>query len=134
MALRAFWLIVLAAFVFPGIVRADDALKLPGSGTTPKDAVKQSNVVFVGKVINAGLDGSEFNIANTEISNLQVTVLQVLRGSTPNHVAISLNVAGDETIPKAGNTYIFFVDHLTALKLLPDTDENVALVKNLTSN
>jgi hypothetical protein len=40
-------------------------------------------------------------------------------------------VAGNETRPKAGDICIFFVQQLTALKLLPATDENVAMVKKL---
>src|ERR1700683_4100676 len=118
MAIRAILLVALASLLFTEILHADDALKLPGSHVNPENAANQSSAVFVGKVTNDGVRGPYFNIWYTEISNLQVTVLQILRGSSPNHIAISLNVAGNETIPKAGNTYIFFVKQLIALKLL----------------
>jgi len=120
--------------LFTGILHAEDAVKLPGSRVKSEEAALHSSAVFVGKVTNEGVRGPYFNIYYTEISNLQITVLQVLRGSSPNPVALSLNVAGNEAMPKTGNTYIFFVQKPTALKLLPATDDNIAMVKKLVSN
>ena len=74
---------------------------------------------------------------------VQVIVLQVLRGTVADSIAVTLHVVGrtefHEDPPKVGGSYIFFVeknaqgeaDSYTVLKLIPATDANITKVKAL---
>jgi len=135
MATRAIILAALVAFLLIGIVRADGTPTLAGSSIKTEDVALKCNAVFVGKITHVGPPtGAAPGLATFGV---KVTVLQVLRGTVDAQVGIRIDddVLNHESAPKVENTYVFFVEkdetRLTALKLLPATDDNIATVKKL---
>jgi hypothetical protein len=152
MVMRAILLVVLASFLFSGVVRADDAPKLTGSSLKIKNAVSKSIAVFVGTVRDLGLKAPDppTTPANGPVYNgVKVKVLKVLKGSVESQASVSLFVdfSIHEELHKVESSYIFFVSKNTAtlssiippdsffvVKLLPATEANIAMVKMLISN
>src|ERR1700677_3051284 len=170
---------LLAAFLFAGIVRADDTPKLSGSAIKLEDAAAKAVDIFEGEITEPGskvLLPPTMPYCGDLFRDLKITVLQVysqkklrllplqqldpLRGPIGDQTTVALFVAtiSSETRPKVGNSYIFFTtrnqwDTTTptitewpynclesgggfyiALKLLPATDDNIAMVKKLVPN
>jgi len=145
MASRAILLVALAGFL--NLVRADDVPKLAGSKLTSDEAVKQSDVVFIGKVTDAG---TKWPARPENTHGIKISISQFLRASIPPYlrtpafsdkpilVTAQMKCVANESPPMVGNSYIFFAeewiegqyyDPIEALKVLPVTDDNIAKVK-----
>jgi hypothetical protein len=126
-------LLIVAVILFEVSLQADGVSKLPGSKISTEDAISMSRAIFVGTVGEEGVAGPFFNVHYTSITGLQVKVVRFLRGACRSPVSLDLTAAGDEMIPKAGQTYVFFVNSIALNKLLPATDGKVAEVRKLLS-
>jgi hypothetical protein len=135
MVARAILLVALTTFLLANVVRAQDAFQ---SRMTPAEAVSKADTVFIGKIADIGPD------MRNETTPLSVTVneFQTLPGKESPPIVLAIdtngmrNSAGD--MLHVGDSYIFFITRSDAkpnvFKLLPATDDNVALVKKLISN
>jgi hypothetical protein len=144
---RVILLIALAALPLVGIVRANDAPKLPGSALTIPDAVSKCDAAFVGaitKIPPKVMLPSTAPYAGPLYNGVRVKVTEVLRGLVSKQVSITLFVdfTLQEQEPAVGKRYVFFVskngkidsdnpDPFTVLKLLPLRADYVVLVKEL---
>jgi len=117
--------------------------KLTGSDLLLKDAVKTSDAIFRGQLIEIGAPvfkgigesfyGVKVNVIETYLGNLDAYE------SSIDNVLVSLLVLphpGNERSPVVDHLYIFFVQKtkspgLNVLKILPATDNNIAMVDKL---
>jgi len=119
-----------------------ESIKLTGSPVKAKDIAFNCDAVFVGEITKAGFPSDPAH-GWVVYSGIAVRVSNVLRGSVESQIDVSLrtlsNSSTQESPPAYGHTYIFFVNKTTdasedpyiVLKLLPATDDNVAMVKQL---
>ncbi len=110
--------------------------QLSGSRMKMSDAISKSNSIFAGTVINIGAaDLGPPGV--TEYNGVSVRISRLFRGPVANPLMIDLNVIFDphEDPPKAGQSYLFFVDrgsvNIETNKLLPATKENIAQVEKM---
>ncbi len=143
MASRAILLVALASLLVNSVGRADDP-KLPGSFFKPEDHLSEWNIVFLGKIIDAGPPQAIFAESMMSFHQIKIEASQVMKGSFDGRSLVNVGVFAGEEIPKAGGTYIFFEaktiyapdqenapDHELVTKLVPATDDNIARVKAL---
>lgn len=143
MAARAFLLIALAAFLFTGIVRAGDAPKLTGSMLKIEEAVTKSGAIFVGQFTSFGKKGA-IGPGESELFGNHVKVSQDLKATFDDGATVAFNRMTDlgEQKPATKVLYIFFMtknaqtepDPFTVLKLVPATNDNIAIVMKLISS
>ena len=141
--MKAIILFALVPFLLSGIASADGAPILTGSTLKTDDIVRKSDVIFVGKVTELGMPNPT-STDMAEFAGTKVKVLHVLRGSVGSQMVVPIPISGRdrESPPNINFKYIFFGHRNTevegepfaVLKLLPGTDDNVALVKKLISN
>jgi len=120
-----------------------ESIKLSGSAIKAEDIVLSCDAVCVGEIEDMGLPTNSSTTGLVVYSGIEVKVLQILRGSVEYQIKITLNTLKSPSLqempPKFGGSYIFFVnrnnpeadDPFIALKLLPATDDNIAMVKKL---
>jgi hypothetical protein len=150
MAARAILLVALIALHPVGLIRADDALKLPGSSLTIEDALSKSDTVFKGVMADAGVPNTvaAHASAGPEFNHVKLSISQMFRGHLDKQILAMMaanTMLYHEMMPEVGTYYIFFVekndvksygfpDPYAVLKVLPATDANIATVKKLISN
>lgn len=144
MAAKANLLAVLAVLFSFCIARADTPT-LIGSSIKTDDAIQKSRVVFVGQLAKLGEpdDSVDHDSLGPEYPQAKVKVLTGLKGTFDAGVSVGIypNSILKEETPKERGVYIFFVKYESnastpyiVLKLLPATDDNIAMVKKLISN
>ena len=123
----------------------DESIKLTGSATKAEDILSISSEVFVGGITDPGIPSYGAGVGWTVYSGVGVNVAENLRGTVDPQTKIGLRTLAcpgiQDLAPKGGSSYIFFVykstddsqDPYTAIKLLPATADNVAMVKGLLS-
>jgi len=100
-----------------------------------EEAVAKADAIFLGQAEELE-PGSEAEVG-LEPYYAKVKVLQILRRAAVPLVFISLPVHPyhHESAPKVRDSYIFFVNsepnRILALKVIPDTEDNIAMVKRL---
>ncbi len=133
--------------------------KLVGHSLKVKTAVSKADAIFIGEVLSPGAEvdqGADAGYAGPLLKGVKVKVVKTLRGSVADQVSLSLfveTVGGEgEKRPQVGQSYIFFVqtkseearnwpnDLLSkndaasvAIKLLSPTDDNVAMVGQISN-
>jgi hypothetical protein len=136
---RAILLFAITTFLVTGLSFGGDLPKLPGSRTTATDAVAKCDEIFVGQIKKVGT-GTELSPEH-ETRYIQQISYQPLRifAKLRRAYRVDANVGEyHETFPNAGESDIFFVHNkagttnsYTVVKLLPATDDNIAMVKML---
>jgi hypothetical protein len=144
MALRATLLVVLATFLFSEDVRSENSPKLPGSTVKTEEVALKCDAVFVGQITDIGHWGPPTSPDLISLQGVKIKILQVLRGSVDSEISVEIFWfdTNSEESPKAQSTYIFFLNktHVENTiqnivpKLLPATEDNIAMVKKLISN
>ena len=112
---------------------------LTGRAMKVEDAVKKSDLILVGRVVDLGVPSADFP---GEVYNegAKIEVVQILKDGDLGDSFISLSfsvralpLAVKEEAPKVGEKYIFFVKKRKKLgiKIVPATEEGVNSVINL---
>jgi len=134
MATRA--ILLVALLLFNCVVRADEPI-LPGSTVKTGEAAAYADEIFIGKLVQHGFVGLRAKGRRCYFHN-EVEVSGFIRGSDSTQVDVTFWVvdAVQERSPREGPSYIFFTSselpkEITAIKILPATDGNLAKVKAL---
>ena len=117
--------------------------KLTGSVVKVEDIISTCDAVFLGEITDIGVPSDPADDGWTVTSGIGVSVSENLRGSVESQIKVTLRTLSSsstqESTPKFEGSYIFFVnktadaseDPYMVVKLLPATDTNIAMVKQL---
>ena len=132
----------------PASTTPGESVKLTGSDLKSDDLILKAEAIYTGKITDMGVQDKgtpDAPYAGSTYRGAHVQLLQILRCGMYDQMAVTLtvDVTRHESIPKVGNSYIFFVTKdsakptsaytvpFTALKLLDASEENVTEVKRL---
>lgn len=146
MVTRLALLLALPAFLFSGMIRADEPM-LPGSALTIEEAVAKSQAIFDGEVDTIGYVAprTEGKAEPMGVSVIDVEAIRGLDTDSPWGALVSFDWYRDlgQVLPKNKSSYIFCVvmnekeapkigpHKFMALKIVPAMAENIAMVKQL---
>lgn len=132
-----------ASLTTPDRRRVIDVMEHSDSEPATKQAASKADVIFIGEIISIGLPNTKAP-GQATYHGVTVKVLQMLKGSLPQQVNVSLarkHVAGkgEDPAPVIGQSYIFFAmnsqpQELTVTKLLPADDSSIANVRRAMQN
>jgi hypothetical protein len=105
---------------------------LPGNDLDVEKAQEKAHVIAVGKISQMG---SIFGVGAASFGSFELEQSEVLKGMIEEKVMKQLGyvATGHEVSPKQGEEYVVFIerykDHVTVIKMLPGTKENVTATK-----
>ncbi|MEO6053557.1 MAG: hypothetical protein ABIP97_06055 [Chthoniobacterales bacterium] len=106
--------------------------KLAGSQLSMEEALTKSSSVFTGQVEEMGL--SVLQAWHIHFHEVNVKELKVIKGTGAAQIELEVTTSlkWEETRPKVGSTYIFFVEKREkwnfVLKMLPATESNISAI------
>jgi len=118
-------------------------VKLTGSVVKTGDIIATCDDVFIGEITDIGIPSDPSEDGWTLSTGVGVEVSENLRGSVESQISVSLRTLSNpnvqESPPKYDSSYIFLVNKTTdasqdpyrVVKLLPATDDNIAMVRKL---
>jgi len=126
----------------PGAIPQTGPVRFSGSAVKTESIVASCDAIVVGEVTEPGTSQDQPESPWTVYSGIGVKISQILRGSVDHQIDVTLSTMRSQSFqeipPTFEDSYIFFInktdtgsDPYQVIKVLPATDENIAVVKKL---